>query len=83
MGRYSDPESRGTGFDSRLAQIIFGSLFGIFWNVLESALGHCGDLFGLVSEGFDEQFGKSRDFENYGHGLSWCGKCSHTPGEYF
>ena len=51
MGWYSDPESRGTGFDSRLAQVIFWSLFPDFWNVLGSALEYCGDLFGQVWEG--------------------------------
>ena len=83
MGWYSDPESGGTGFDSRLAQVILGSLFQDFWNVLGSALGHCGDLFGLVWESFNEKFGKYRNFENSGDGLAWCGKCSHTPGESF
>ncbi len=52
MGWSSDPESKGIGFDSRLAQIFFsmclvmsGSLFHIFphvWITLGTLFGHVG-----------------------------------------
>ncbi len=58
MGWPSDSESRGTGFDSRLAQVIFGSLFVHYgdlfcncWEVLGCVRGHFGEVFGRVWEG--------------------------------
>ncbi len=48
VGWSSDSGSQGTGFDSRLAQVIFGSLFGDFWDVLGCVWEWFGDVFGWI-----------------------------------
>ena len=60
MVGHSDSESRGTGFDSRLAQVTFGSLVGHvgvtffhgFWKMLGSVWEYSGVVFGWVREVF-------------------------------
>ena len=52
MGRSSDLEAGGGGFDSRLAEVIFGSLFREFWDVLGCVWEWSGDVFGWVWDGF-------------------------------
>ena len=54
MGWPSDLRIRGTGFDSRLAQVIFGSLFDDFGDVLGCVWEWFGDVFGWVWDGFEK-----------------------------
>ena len=48
MGWSSDSESRGTRFDSRLAQVTFGSLFGHVGVTFSHFLGHVGRCLGIL-----------------------------------
>ena len=52
MGRSSDLEAGGGGFDSRLPEVIVGSLFREFWDVLGCVWEWSGDVFGWVWDGF-------------------------------
>ena len=52
MGRSSDLEAGGGGFDSRLPEVIFGSLFREFGDVLGFLWEWSGDVFRQVWEGF-------------------------------
>ena len=51
MGRSSDLEAGGGGFDSRLAEVILGSLFREFWDVLGCVWEWSGDVFRQILEG--------------------------------
>ena len=48
VGWSSDSESRGTGFDSQLVQVIFGSLFGHVGVTFSSFLGHVATCLGIL-----------------------------------
>ena len=48
VGWSSDSESRGTGFDSRLAQVTFGSLVGHVGVTFSHFLGHVGRCLGIL-----------------------------------
>ena len=52
MGRSSDLEAGGGGFDSRPPEVILGSLFREFWDVLGCVWEWSGDVFRQVWEGF-------------------------------
>ena len=52
MGRSWDLEAGGTRFDSRLAEVIFGSLVRQFGDVLGCVWEWSGDVFRQVWEGF-------------------------------
>ena len=62
MGWSPDTESKGTGFDSGLAQAIFGSLFCHVGVTFFMTLGMCWDVFGstvgMFSDGFVEWGGE-------------------------
>ena len=51
MGKSSDLEAGGGGFDSRLAEVMLGSLFREFWDVLGCVWEWSGDVFRQILEG--------------------------------
>ena len=55
MGRSSDLEAGGGGFDSRPPEVIFGSPFREFWDVLGCVWEWSGDVFRQVWEGFEKK----------------------------
>ncbi len=63
MGRSSDLEAGGGGFDSRLAEVILGSFFvnfGMSWDVSGSGQGMFLDRFGMVWEKMYDRFRQSK-----------------------
>ena len=67
MVRSSDLEAGGGGFDSRLLEVLFGSLFREFWDVLGCVWEWFGDVFGRVWEGLGKNVGRGRkhDFVSF------------------
>ena len=61
MGWSTDLRIRGTGFDSRLAHVIFGSLFGHVGDTFWTFVGHFLVIFGMSWDVFGSGLGVVSD----------------------